>query len=89
MLLIAILGLGLFAGAFAQIILGSGVEGVDWRRAIVAGLAGSFVGGMLFSLLAGDGLRLRPSGLLGSIFGAIIVTALDGWYRAGRSHRAR
>jgi uncharacterized membrane protein YeaQ/YmgE (transglycosylase-associated protein family) len=73
-LLLAILGLGLFAGAFAQIVLGSGVEGVDWREAIVAGLVGSFVGGLLISLLAGDGLRLRPSGILGSIVGAIVVT---------------
>ena len=83
MLLLAILGLGLFAGAFAQIVLGSGVEGVDWREAIAAGLVGSFLGGMLISLLAGDGLRLRPSGILGSIFGAILVTA------AYRSLRAR
>jgi uncharacterized membrane protein YeaQ/YmgE (transglycosylase-associated protein family) len=83
-LLLAILALGLFAGAFAQIVLGSGVEGVDWREAIVAGLVGSFVGGLLISLLAGDGLRLRPSGILGSIVGAIIVTALYGWFRTHR-----
>ena len=28
---------------------------------------------MLFSLLAGDGLRIRPSGIVGSIIGAVIV----------------
>jgi uncharacterized membrane protein YeaQ/YmgE (transglycosylase-associated protein family) len=83
-LLLAILGLGLFAGAFAQIVLGSGVEGVDWREAIVAGLLGSFVGGMLISLLAGDGLKLRPSGILGSIIGAIVVSAVYHWFRARR-----
>ena len=32
--------------------------------AIVAGLLGSFVGGLLLSLLAGDGLALRPSGIM-------------------------
>jgi hypothetical protein len=37
---------------------------------------------MLASLLAGDGLRLRPSGLIGSIIGAIVVTAAYRWYRA-------
>jgi uncharacterized membrane protein YeaQ/YmgE (transglycosylase-associated protein family) len=83
-LLLAILVLGLFAGAFAQIVLGTGVEGVDWREALVAGLVGSFVGGMLISLLAGDGLRLRPSGIIGSILGAILVSALFRWYQSRR-----
>ena len=32
--------------------------------------------GMLFSLIAGDGLKLRLSGLLGSIIGAVIVTGI-------------
>ena len=30
--------------------------------AIVAGLVGSFIGGLLISLLSGDGIDLRPSG---------------------------
>ena len=46
------------------------------------GCVGSFVGGTLASLVAGDGLRLRPSGLIGSIIGAIVVTAAYRWYRA-------
>jgi uncharacterized RDD family membrane protein YckC len=40
------------------------------------GLVGSFVGGLVISLLAGDGLDLRPSGIIGSILGAVIVTVL-------------
>ncbi|HEV7760179.1 MAG TPA: hypothetical protein VGO78_14355 [Acidimicrobiales bacterium] len=84
MLLLAILALGLFAGAFAQIVLGTGVDGVDWREALVAGLLGSFVGGLLISLVAGDGLRLRPSGILGSIIGAIVVSAGFRWYQSRR-----
>jgi uncharacterized membrane protein YeaQ/YmgE (transglycosylase-associated protein family) len=83
-LLLAILALGLFAGAFAQIVLGTGVDGVDWREALVAGLLGSFVGGLLISLVAGDGLRLRPSGILGSIIGAIVVSAGFRWYQSRR-----
>jgi uncharacterized membrane protein YeaQ/YmgE (transglycosylase-associated protein family) len=31
------------------------------------------VGGLLVSLIAGDGLELRPSGLIGSFLGAIVV----------------
>jgi uncharacterized membrane protein YeaQ/YmgE (transglycosylase-associated protein family) len=82
MLLLAILGLGILAGAVAQLILGTGLYHVDWGEAFVAGLVGSFVGGLLASLVAGDGLRLRPSGLIGSIIGAIIVTAAHRWYRS-------
>jgi uncharacterized membrane protein YeaQ/YmgE (transglycosylase-associated protein family) len=82
MLLLAILGFGVLAGAVAQLVLGTGLYRVDWGEALVAGLVGSFVGGMLASLLAGDGLRLRPSGLIGSIIGAIVVTAAYRWYQA-------
>jgi uncharacterized membrane protein YeaQ/YmgE (transglycosylase-associated protein family) len=82
MLLLAILGFGVLAGAVAQLVLGTGLYRVDWGEALVAGLVGSFVGGMLASILAGDGLRLRPSGLIGSIIGAIVVTAAYRWYRA-------
>jgi uncharacterized membrane protein YeaQ/YmgE (transglycosylase-associated protein family) len=82
MLLLAILGFGILAGAVAQLVLGAGLYRIDWGEALGAGLVGSFVGGMLASLLAGDGLRLRPSGVIGSIIGAIVVTGAHRWYRA-------
>jgi uncharacterized membrane protein YeaQ/YmgE (transglycosylase-associated protein family) len=82
MLLLAILGLGILAGAVAQLVLGTGLYRIDWGEALVAGLVGSLVGGLLASVIAGDGLRLRPSGLIGSIIGAIVVTAAYRWYRA-------
>jgi uncharacterized membrane protein YeaQ/YmgE (transglycosylase-associated protein family) len=83
-LLLAILGLGLFAGAVAQLVLGTGVYNINWAEAIVAGLVGSFVGGLLASLVAGDGIQLRPSGIIGSIIGAIVVSAVYAWYRRRR-----
>jgi uncharacterized membrane protein YeaQ/YmgE (transglycosylase-associated protein family) len=63
---------------------------VNWAEALIAGLVGSFVGGLIASLIAGDGLELRPSGIIGSIVGAIIVLlviqAIRGSSRsAGRS----
>ena len=84
MLIIGLILFGMLAGAAAQLILGRGTAGIDWAMAFVAGLAGSFVGGLLASLLAGDGLDLRPSGIIGSIVGAVIVTAIWSWSR-GRS----
>ena len=84
MLLLAILGIGLFAGAVAQLVLGTGLYDINWGEAIVAGLVGSFVGGLLASIVAGDGIRLRASGLIGSIVGAILVSAAYRWYRSRR-----
>ena len=85
MLLLAILALGILAGAVAQLLLGTGLYRIDWAEALVAGLLGSLVGGLLASLISGDGLRLRPSGLIGSIVGAVIVTAAHRWYRSRRT----
>ena len=84
MLLLVIVGLGLFAGAVAQLVLGTGVYDINWAEAIIAGLVGSFVGGLLASIIAGDGIQLRPSGIIGSIIGAIVVSAVYGWYRSRR-----
>ncbi|GAC62871.1 hypothetical protein GSI01S_47_00010 [Gordonia sihwensis NBRC 108236] len=44
--------------------------------ALASGLIGSFVGGLLISLIAGDGIEFRPSGIIGSIIGALIVSAV-------------
>ncbi|HPB45856.1 MAG TPA: GlsB/YeaQ/YmgE family stress response membrane protein [Microthrixaceae bacterium] len=76
MLIVGILLFGMFVGALAQMLLGRAGHAIDWPLALGAGLGGSFVGGLLVSLLAGDGLSLRPSGLIGSFVGAVIVTAI-------------
>jgi uncharacterized membrane protein YeaQ/YmgE (transglycosylase-associated protein family) len=72
MLILAILVFGMFIGWLAQMIVSPGRR-PDWPRDLVAGLVGSFVGGTAISLLAGDGLQLRPSGIIGSLLGAIAV----------------
>ncbi|WP_028644260.1 GlsB/YeaQ/YmgE family stress response membrane protein [Nocardioides sp. URHA0020] len=87
MLILGIILFGMLIGAGAQLILGRSGGGIDWTLAIVAGLVGSFVGGLLISLLAGDGVDLRASGIIGSLVGALIVTAGWRWY-AGRSTTA-
>ena len=79
-LIIGILLFGMLIGAGAQLILGREGGRIDWTTALIAGLVGSFVGGLLISLIAGDGLDLRPSGIIGSLVGAIIVTAGLRWW---------
>ncbi len=77
MLIIAIIIFGMLVGAGAQLILGREGSGkINWPMAFAAGLIGSFVGGLLISLLSGDGIDLRASGIIGSLAGAIIVTAI-------------
>jgi uncharacterized membrane protein YeaQ/YmgE (transglycosylase-associated protein family) len=73
---LAIIVFGMLIGWLAQFILSRGGRGTDWAMALVAGVGGSFVGGLLFSLLAGDGIDLKPSGLIGSIVGALVITAV-------------
>jgi len=80
MIILFIIVFGMAAGWIAQMILGGGGS---WGEALGAGLVGSFVGGLLASLLAGDGLAFSPSGVIGTIVGALIVLAI---WRAIRGH---
>lgn len=82
MLLIGIVLFGLLIGAGAQLLLGKDGGGIDWTMALAAGIGGSFVGGLLFSLIGGDGIDLKPSGIIGSLIGAVIVTAGLRWWQA-------
>jgi uncharacterized membrane protein YeaQ/YmgE (transglycosylase-associated protein family) len=79
MLILYIIVFGIAAGWVAQLILG---RGTNWGEALVAGLIGSFVGGLVASLLAGDGLEVRATGLIGSIAGAVIVLVIWGTVRS-------
>ncbi|MCP4436121.1 MAG: GlsB/YeaQ/YmgE family stress response membrane protein [Actinomycetia bacterium] len=82
MIILAILGIGMFAGWFANLVLGGGTQPKDWGEVLVAGVVGSFVGGLLGSLIWSDDLAIHPSGIIGSVVGAIIVLAI---WRAVRS----
>lgn len=74
MLILVLLAFGMLVGWLAQLFLGLGTR--PNGQSLVAGVVGSFVGGLMLSLLAGDGLALRPSGLIGSFVGAVIVLAV-------------
>lgn len=85
MLILGIILFGMLVGAAAQLIVGRSGGSVNWPLAFGAGIAGSFVGGLLVSLVAGDGLELRPSGIIGSIVGAVIVTLAWQWWQGRRA----
>lgn len=88
MLILGLIVFGLMVGAIAQLILGQSGWKINWTMALVTGLVGSFVGGLLISLLRGDGIALRPSGIIGSVVGALLVTLAYQWWQkrsAGQS----
>lgn len=74
MLLLYILVIGLAAGWVADVVVNQRTRPESWGSVLLYGLVGSFIGGLLVSLLAGDGLNLRPSGLIGSTVGALVAT---------------
>jgi len=74
-LIIGIIVIGLIAGALARLIV-PGRQNISILMTIVLGIIGSFVGGFLGYLIfhkdAQNGF-LQPSGIIGSVIGAIIV----------------
>jgi uncharacterized membrane protein YeaQ/YmgE (transglycosylase-associated protein family) len=82
-LIVSILVIGLVAGALARLLV-PGKQNLSVAMTVVLGVVGSFVGGFLGYLLFGkdsaEGL-LQPSGIIGSIIGAVIVLVI--WLRVG------
>ena len=76
--------IGLIAGAVARLLL-PGPDPIGILGTIAVGIIGSFVGGFLGYVLFNHDVKegaLQPSGILGSIIGAVIVLLI---YR-GMSH---
>jgi uncharacterized membrane protein YeaQ/YmgE (transglycosylase-associated protein family) len=74
-LIITLLVIGLIAGAIARLVI-PGKQNISILMTIVIGIAGSFVGGFLGYLIFHKDLSdgaLQPSGIIGSVVGAIIV----------------
>ncbi|MFO7591893.1 MAG: GlsB/YeaQ/YmgE family stress response membrane protein [Acidimicrobiia bacterium] len=88
MILLFILVWGMAIGWIALLVVRGFDTPVNWGEALSAGLAGSFVGGMLGSLINGDGIEFRASGIVGSIIGAILLLLVVSWVR-GRRQGAR
>ena len=78
MIVLFILVWGMAIGWIAWLVVRGLDTPVHWGTALAAGLCGSFVGGLLVSLLSGDGLELRASGIIGSIVGAILILLVVG-----------
>jgi uncharacterized membrane protein YeaQ/YmgE (transglycosylase-associated protein family) len=75
--IISMIVVGLIAGLIARAIM-PGNDPMGWIGTIVLGIVGSFVGGFCASTLLGRGTGsvLEPSGIVGSIIGALIVLGI-------------
>jgi MYXO-CTERM domain-containing protein len=81
--IIAFLVVGLIAGLIARALM-PGRQSMGLLATTLLGIAGSFVGGLIGSLLRRDGriFDLHPSGIIFSVIGAMLLLLLVG--AAGR-----
>ena len=79
MSLIAFLVVGLIAGLIARAIY-PGTQSMGLIATTLLGVVGSFVGGLISSLIysRGNWMDLHPTGLLFSVIGSIVVLFLAG-----------
>ena len=77
---------GFFAGLLARALM-PGKQSLGLIMTTVLGVAGSFVGGGLASVVSGHGWRgLHPSGFVGAVVGAFVLL-LVGEMMGGRRRR--
>ena len=88
-LIISLIVIGLIAGAVARLLI-PGRQDIGIMMTIVLGIVGSFVGGFLGYLIFhndANGGFFQPSGIIGSIIGAVIVLLV--YTRVGQRHTVR
>jgi uncharacterized membrane protein YeaQ/YmgE (transglycosylase-associated protein family) len=85
---ISMIVVGIIAGVIARALM-PGRDAMGWITTILLGIVGSFVGGFVINLVVhneGAASDFQPTGIVGSIFGALIVLAI--WHLVRRRQTA-
>lgn len=83
--IVSMIVVGLIAGLLARALM-PGNDAMGWISTILLGIGGSFLGGFLSSVLLHDNSAgtsdFHPTGIVGSVIGALIVLGI--WHVARR-----
>jgi uncharacterized membrane protein YeaQ/YmgE (transglycosylase-associated protein family) len=87
--IISMIVVGLIAGLIARAIM-PGKDSMGWILTIGLGIVGSFVGGFLINVLmhndSASTSDFQPSGIIGSVIGALVVLGI--WHFVRRRQSA-
>jgi uncharacterized membrane protein YeaQ/YmgE (transglycosylase-associated protein family) len=65
--------IGMVAGWAASLLIRREKYPTDWGVLFIIGISGSLIAGIVVNLLMGEGFRVRPGGVIGSILVACIL----------------
>ena len=59
--------IGMVAGWAASLLIRRDMHPTDWGVLFIIGVSGSLIAGILINLIMGEGFKVRPGGIIGSI----------------------
>ena len=71
--IMAFVVIGMLAGWAASLLIRHDMHPTDWGVLFVIGVAGSLIAGILINLILGDGFKIQPGGVIGSIAFACLI----------------
>lgn len=82
--------IGMVAGWLAGLLVRGKKNPSDWGLLFAVGVGGSLVGGIVVSILAGNGFMVRLAGLIGSVvFASLLLWLVGSSRRPARSEPGR